>query len=497
MLIFPKGGRDHFYPGEIDWEGLEYSKCGRTDKGVSAFGQVIGIRVRSNRPIAKKRPVAEDQVEGNTEPPRNGDGDLEMRSLPLEPSSNELESDPHTPAESEHSEESLNFDPIADEIPYCTLLNRLLPPDIRILAWCPTPPLDFNARFSCRERQYRYFFTQPAFIPTANHLEGPLHPTQKDDVGKMKDGWLNIDAMRKAAKYFEGEHDFRNFCKVDGGKQIENFHRNIFKADIEEVPGDSTPALQYLNSAHFLPKDLEAGYPKVYTFTLHGSAFLWHQVRCMVSILFLVAQGLEKPEIVSELLDVKKNPRRPIYEMATDTPLVLWDCIFPYSNDPTRSDAMEWEYIGSTPLTGDLKYGTDGILENLWGVWRERKIDEILAAELMGVVVKQGIEVGETTGSKVRNGGGRSKGGRSQKVFDGGNRPRLQGSYGKVMEKPLMDTVEVINEKYARRKGFESAEDLKAQGFRRLGGRGEKKVEDVLQEVKEGEKEEKVVEKEG
>nr|POE97712.1 trna pseudouridine(38/39) synthase [Quercus suber] len=35
---------------EINWDGTDYSKCGRTDKGVSAFGQVVGIRVRSNRP---------------------------------------------------------------------------------------------------------------------------------------------------------------------------------------------------------------------------------------------------------------------------------------------------------------------------------------------------------------------------------------------------------------------------------------------------------------
>jgi tRNA pseudouridine38/39 synthase len=37
------------------------------------------------------------------------------------------------------------------------------------------------------------------------------------------------------------------------------------------------------------------------------------------------------------------------------------------------------------------------------------------------------------------------------------------------MKKPMMDAVDVINEKYAVRKGFESAEDLKLQGFRRLG----------------------------
>jgi tRNA pseudouridine38/39 synthase len=46
-----------------------------------------------------------------------------------------------------------------------------------------------------------------------------------------------------------------------------------------------------------------------------------------------------------------------------------------------------------------------------------------------------------------------------------------------VMKKPLMDAVDVINEKYAVRKGFESAEDLKLQGFRRLGkGSGDTSV---------------------
>jgi tRNA pseudouridine38/39 synthase len=34
---------------DVNWDGCEYSKCGRTDRGVSAFGQVIGVRVRSRK----------------------------------------------------------------------------------------------------------------------------------------------------------------------------------------------------------------------------------------------------------------------------------------------------------------------------------------------------------------------------------------------------------------------------------------------------------------
>ena len=39
-------------PDKVDFAPWEYSKCGRTDRGVSAFGQVVGVRVRSNRPLA-------------------------------------------------------------------------------------------------------------------------------------------------------------------------------------------------------------------------------------------------------------------------------------------------------------------------------------------------------------------------------------------------------------------------------------------------------------
>lgn len=477
-------------PGEVNWDGCEYSKCGRTDKGVSAFGQVIGVRVRSNRPLGKTKERAKapktgngidellEQVEGpggevndklpedgppmfNTLPRKNS---LEMVSPPLAPS--RLYKQEHQDPEplnldDPDFEAALNFDPVADEIPYPALLNRLLPPDIRILAWCPSPPTDFSARFSCRERRYRYFFTQPAFPPIPHHFE---LPSRRPKAGNqtVKDGWLDIDAMRQAAKLFEGQHDFRNFCKVDGSKQISNFERMIFHADIEEVE-DATHGLSFVNGPDFIPPGSTiTGNPKVYTFTLHGSAFLWHQVRCMVAILFLVGQGLEKPSIVTELMDVATNPQRPTYEMADDTPLVLWDCIFPHESDTARKDALQWIHVGSEPLSGDSKYGTSGLIDDLWKVWRGRKIDEMLAGTLIDVVSRQGLPVGELTAGRA------SKATKSQKVFDGGDTPRLHGTYVGVMRKQLMERVEVINEKYAVRKGFEDSEDLKRQGFRRL-----------------------------
>ncbi len=466
-LIMPKN-TNPLQPGEVNWEGCDYSKCGRTDKGVSAFGQVIGIRVRSNRPLEKWKSSDPANIDRARVPTASKISDpigdnFELASLALSPSQDiDTETDPLRIGD-RGNENTLPFDPIKDEIPYPVILNRLLPPDIRILAWCPAPPPDFSARFSCKERQYKYFFTQPAFPPIPKQLETKGNEATRKAV---QDGWLDIAAMRDAAKTFIGLHDFRNFCKVDASKQITNFERRIFHADIVEE--DKTGTLGFVNGNSFLPENaqvangssLSSQYPKVYSFTLHGSAFLWHQVRHMVAVLFLVGQGLESPSIVSELLDVEKNPRRPIYEMAADIPLVLWDCIFPREDDTDRKDGLQWLYVGDEPGRGDIKYGSQGLMEDIWRLWRERKIDEVLAGTLIDVVASQGGNVQTLTSMHKR-------GAKSQRVFDGRNAPKLQGTYLPIMKKPLLESTETVNEKYAIRKGWESAQDLRDHGFRR------------------------------
>ncbi len=43
------------------------------------------------------------------------------------------------------------------ELPYMVMLNRNLPDDIQVLGWADVPE-DFSARFSCKNRTYKYFF---------------------------------------------------------------------------------------------------------------------------------------------------------------------------------------------------------------------------------------------------------------------------------------------------------------------------------------------------
>ncbi|KAG5945973.1 hypothetical protein E4U60_004655 [Claviceps pazoutovae] len=477
-LIFPEDER------AVQFECCEYSKCGRTDRGVSAFGQVIGLRVRSNRPLPKKRveiggPVSENISGEATQVEKKASSTAGTEEVVGEKEAEEGE-------EQEEEEEGVPFDDLKDELCYPRILNRLLPDDIRILAWCPSPPADFSARFSCRERQYRYFFTQPAFAPNPAEAAGP--PSSSSSSSALQPGWLDIEAMRNAAKRFEGEHDFRNFCKVDPAKQISNFRRRIFESDIVQVRDASgvLPFLQNQQSPCGSSVE-ESPYPQVYYFHVRGSAFLWHQIRHMVAVLFLVGQRLEDPAVVSELLDTQRTPCRPSYVMAEEVPLVLWDCIFPdltategveaaeqeQGSSSARIDCMNWIYVGDEQTSN--KFGQFGLMESTWRLWRGHKMDELLSAQLLQRISQQGRRVhngtdsdstGTDTKTERKGKGARTKrdaGSTSSKVFEGGNGGRLGGKYVPVMKKPLLQSVEEQNDRYARRKGFADAADMKAR----------------------------------
>ena len=421
-------------PDKVDFAPWEYSKCGRTDRGVSAFGQVVGVRVRSNRPVAAAAAAA-------------AVGDVEMEGV--------------EGVEGEEGGGKPAWDPVADEINYPRVLNRLLPPDIRVLAWAPTLPADFSARFSCWERQYRYFFTQPAFAP----LPASLDP----EGARAGEGWLDVDAMREAAKLFEGVHDFRNFCKVDGAKQLTNFKRRVFEADIVEVEGAGS-ALPYLGQSGFAAASAGT-HPKVYYFHVRGSAFLWHQIRHMVAVLFLVGQGLEKPSVVTELLDAEKHPRRPNYIMAEEVPLVLWDCIFPKTDaaaskkaalevhDPDvegharLADGMDWVWLGEDRPA--FLHGAGGMADQLWECWRERKMDELLANQLLDSVARRA----DLT-RRLAEAGPPEKPSGSQRMYEGGNSAKSSGRYVPVLRKTLLASPAEVNDKWAQSKGFASAAEL-------------------------------------
>lgn len=204
-------------------EGPEkFSRCARTDKGVSALGNAFSLMIRASCDESK----------------------------PLD---------------------------------YCEMINSRLPPTIRVVGWCFVPD-SFDGRFSCRYRVYRYYFAN---------------------------GSLDLERMRQAARFLVGTHNFRNFCKLDV-VNVDNFVREILSVEI--VSSVQAPGL-------------------ISYCEIRGNAFLYHQIRCTMTVLFLVGRGLEDPEVVKQLLE--RGDAKPIYPMADDSPLILWDCHF-------DADVVQW-----------------------------------------------------------------------------------------------------------------------------------------------------------
>lgn len=211
---------------------------------------------------------------------------------------------------------------LANEIRYCENMNRVLPKDIRCVGWIPLSNPTYSARFDCRQRTYRYFF------PRSN---------------------LDIDAMQKAARYLVGSHDFRNFCKMDVGNGVVAFDRQIQQAEIIAADGEFS-----------VPSPYDMFYLK-----LSGKAFLWHQVRCIMAILFLVGQRNEQPEIVQQLFDVDANPCTPQYSLASDMALNLFNVEYDEFSTGTVSSAiptasaekLQWIYddVNITRVIGVLQ----------------------------------------------------------------------------------------------------------------------------------------------
>lgn len=116
--------------------------------------------------------------------------------------------------------------------------------------------------------------------------------------------------MSEAGEYMLGCHDFRNLCKMDIANGVTEFVRNIKQITIS--PCNLAQTMDSENRKHFkkLPMNLRLSFRfllayTMYVATITAKAFLWHQIRCIMAILFLVGEGKEDPIIVQQLLDVQ------------------------------------------------------------------------------------------------------------------------------------------------------------------------------------------------
>ncbi|EPY26397.1 tRNA pseudouridine synthase 3 [Angomonas deanei] len=212
---------------------------------------------------------------------------------------------------------------------YCGMLNNVLPMTIRVVGFSYVED-DFDARFSCTARSYRYYFS-------IRHYPYNLHH-EKTSTPVL----LNIEHMQQAAQYFLGEQNFRNFCCMDV-INVSNYYRTVYEVGI--YPSEHLPEF-------------------LYYFEITANSFLYHQIRCTMEILFLVGMQLEKPEIVKTLLE--RGDQKPFYALADGAPLILWECHFGTHKENNNTNEKDfWKNKLDWQISRKSLYGIEKELSDL------------------------------------------------------------------------------------------------------------------------------------
>jgi tRNA pseudouridine38-40 synthase len=139
-------------------------------------------------------------------------------------------------------------------------LNSHLPDDIRVLSVTVVKG-DFHARRSAKSKEYRYFISSGPFVLPDKRLY--CHNLYKP---------LDLMAMRRAASFFVGEHDFASFM-ASASRELDTSVRKITSFTVCKRGSEIM-------------------------FRVRGNGFLYKQVRSMVGFLIRVGLGAEKPEAV-------------------------------------------------------------------------------------------------------------------------------------------------------------------------------------------------------
>lgn len=143
----------------------------------------------------------------------------------------------------------------AEKISYA--LNQRLPEDIRIQRSEEVAP-DWHPRRVESRKTYEYRIYRGEFAMPTRRLY--TYFTYHD---------LDVERMRQAARYLEGEHDFRSFCQT--GSQAESTVRRIYSIEL-----------------------LEQG-PEL-ALRVCGGGFLYNMVRIIAGTLLEVGQGKRRPQ---------------------------------------------------------------------------------------------------------------------------------------------------------------------------------------------------------
>ncbi|WP_299107822.1 tRNA pseudouridine(38-40) synthase TruA [uncultured Tenacibaculum sp.] len=168
----------------------------------------------------------------------------------------------------------LFLDDTLDLNDFIELFNLNSPADVKAVSIEKVEDANFNIIQHPKEKEYRYYFSHGE----KNHpYSAPFL------VGYLNN--LDIEKMQLAAKLFEGEHDFTNYCKR---------------------PNEATKVIRTINSCEIIKNtELTASFfPKVsYVLVVKGSGFMRNQIRLIMGALERVGSGVYDLEFIQKSLE--------------------------------------------------------------------------------------------------------------------------------------------------------------------------------------------------
>lgn len=153
---------------------------------------------------------------------------------------------------------------------YPIALNAKLKKSIRIQK-AEEVEESFHSRYHCKQKTYRYIINNSQY-GSAIYRNFEYHIPNK----------LDISAMKRAIKYFEGEHDFKAF-KASGTSNKSSV-RKIYKAEIKTEE-------------------------RRIIIELTGNGFLYNMVRIIAGTLVEVGLNKIKEEEIPEIIDSKDRTK--------------------------------------------------------------------------------------------------------------------------------------------------------------------------------------------
>lgn len=156
----------------------------------------------------------------------------------------------------------------ANKIKYA--VNNLLPEDI-VVVESMTVGDDFHPRHCKCKKTYQYRI-----------LNTPLPDPNRRRNTYFYRGDIDMENMKKAAKYIVGEHDF--VCFMASGSQVKDTVRTVYSLELTRQDD-------------------------VIIMTIQGNGFLYNMVRIIAGTLLMVGRGQLKPEDVEKIIVSKDRSK--------------------------------------------------------------------------------------------------------------------------------------------------------------------------------------------